>query len=233
MRIWIKFTKEQPLRFLSHLDLMRLWQRAIRRARLPVVYSQGFNPHPKMSFAAALPVGVTSEAEYLDVHFDKEITDVDINSLQSVLPNGLTIYGWRPVPTGTAALMALVGAHKWQTSLESVSAVQGRIEQLLQDTELWVERQSKKGVKVVNLRPYIYQLKAAAATNSLEMFLASGSAGGAKPREVLALLELQSHSDVRCTETFLKVNDFLQSPLAVFLEEKEVSVNAKEDYYQL
>ena len=155
MRIWIKFAKDQPLQFLSHLDLLRLWQRALRRACLPVQYSQGFNPHPKISFAAALPVGVTSEAEYTDIHFAQKITDVEIDKLQSVLPQGLQIKGWRPVPAAAKTLMAMVGAQRWQVTIESAAAVQTSLEQLLQAAELPVQRQRKKGVKTINLRPYI------------------------------------------------------------------------------
>ncbi|MGI6658475.1 MAG: TIGR03936 family radical SAM-associated protein [Dethiobacteraceae bacterium] len=232
MRIWIKFAKDQPLQFLSHLDLLRLWQRALRRACLPVQYSQGFNPHPKISFAAALPVGVTSEAEYTDIHFAQKITDVEIDKLQSVLPQGLQIKGWRPVPAAAKTLMAMVGAQRWQVTIESAAAVQTSLEQLLQAAELPVQRQRKKGVKTINLRPYIYRLEIAAA-DSLEMLLAAGNAGSAKPREVLELLGLQAHSNVRCIETLLQINGFLQSPLAVLLNEKEVSVNAEKDYYQL
>src|SRR5690554_5857953 len=108
MRIWIKFAIEEQLRYLSHLDTMRLWQRAIRRAALPVVYSQGFNPHPKMSFATALPVGVISEAHYLDINFAKDITSEDMASLQQVLPAGLPLRAWRIVPAGVPSLMSLV-----------------------------------------------------------------------------------------------------------------------------
>jgi radical SAM-linked protein len=68
MRLVIKYTKEERVKYISHLDFLRLVQRAIRRADIPVAYSQGFNPHPRLSFASALAVGVTSEGEYLDIY---------------------------------------------------------------------------------------------------------------------------------------------------------------------
>ncbi|MCR3921919.1 MAG: TIGR03936 family radical SAM-associated protein [Firmicutes bacterium] len=234
MRIWIEFAKQQPLRYLSHLDLMRLWQRAIRRAGLPVVYSLGFNPHPKMSFASALPVGVISDAEYLDIQFAKDISEQDLITLQNVLPIGLLISGWRIVPESVPALMALVRAVTWVMPLdEPIVTVQATIEQLLATTELLVERKGKKGIKTVNIRPFIYKLQVEEETARLLMLLASGGEGGTKPRELLELLQVHPDSNLRRTETLLEVNAVLQSPMAVLLKEKEVSINAKENHYQL
>ena len=74
MRLAVVFTKEAPVRFVSHLDVQRLFQRAFRRAKLPLAYSQGFNPHPLVSFATALSVGMTSRGEYLDVTLAEELS---------------------------------------------------------------------------------------------------------------------------------------------------------------
>ena len=76
MRLAVVFTKEAPVRFVSHLDLQRLFQRAFRRAKLPLAYSQGFNPHPLVAFATALSVGFTSEGEYLDLTLTEDVSPV-------------------------------------------------------------------------------------------------------------------------------------------------------------
>ena len=88
----MKFTKSHLTKFISHLDLIRAFERALRRASLPVAYTQGFNPRPKMSFSPALSVGITSNSEYMDVDFYKEVPpQVVISRLNQALPDGLQI----------------------------------------------------------------------------------------------------------------------------------------------
>ncbi|MCW3489231.1 TIGR03936 family radical SAM-associated protein [Dethiobacter alkaliphilus] len=235
MRLWIKFTKESPLRFLSHLDLMRAWQRAIRRARLPVAYSAGFNPHPKMSFASALAVGITSEAEYLDIQFTESLGEEQLTALQKALPQGMAMTGWREVQDNAPALMALIRAAEWLVPLpqDGLPQLQQKIEQVLQASELTVTREGKKGVKTVDIRPMIYGLHVD-EKERLVMLLASGGEGGVRPREVLGLLDVpEAEKHLHRTELLVGVKQCLQSPMHVLLNEKEVSVNAKEDCYQL
>ena len=92
MRLVVKFSKEDRVRYISHLDMMRTFQRAMRRAVLPVAFTQGFSPHPKMAFASALPVGLTSEGEYLDIIMESDIEPAEFDSrLNSALPSGIKI----------------------------------------------------------------------------------------------------------------------------------------------
>jgi radical SAM-linked protein len=91
-RIKIKFTKGEEVKFISHRDLMRTFQRAIRRAGLPILYSQGFNPHMKISWGNALKVGVVSAGEYAELHIDGWIRPRDaLERLNQTLPKGLEI----------------------------------------------------------------------------------------------------------------------------------------------
>jgi radical SAM-linked protein len=236
MRIWIEFTKESPMRFLSHLDLMRAWQRALRRAKLPVAYSAGFNPHPKMSFASALAVGVTSEAEYLDMDFTQDLKQEDFDRLASALPQGLRIRLIRAVPVAAPSLMAMIGAAQWLVPVtdEEIAAVKARIGDLLQKESLIITRQGKKGKKTVDLRPLIYDLTVDEEQNRLVMLLATGGDGGAKPRELLGLLELSAMENrLHRKALYIHQDSCLQSPMSVLLNEKEVSINAKEDCYKL
>ena len=94
MRIWIKFSKDGLLRFLSHLDLLRLWQRALRRPDC-LLLTAGASTPPRLSFASALPVGIASRAEYADLEFREEISAGDIERLKSALPSGIDIVRWR------------------------------------------------------------------------------------------------------------------------------------------
>lgn len=236
MRLWIEFTKESPLRFLSHLDLLRLWQRAIRRARLPVAYSAGFNPHPKISFASALAVGITSAAEYVDIQFAEPLADRDLKGLADALPEGLSLVAWRVVPDAAPALMSLVRAAAWElpVSAEDNHRLQENVRALLAATSLAVEREGKKGIRTVDIRPLIYRLELEEAGQRLHMLLASGGEGGVRPREVLSLLGLDAdESRLHRSGLYIAAGDCLQSPMAVLLNLKEVSVNGEKDCYQL
>ncbi len=235
MRLWIHFVKDAPVRFLSHLDLMRAWQRAIRRARLPVLYSAGFNPHPKMSFASALPVGVISDAEYLDIQFERTLSDIELECLAATVPQGMTIVSQRTVPPETPALMSLVFASEWRVPLsqsEQLAAAE-HISLLLASESVPVLRRGKKGDKTVDIRPLVLRLEIT-DSNELFMLLCSGGDGGVKPREILNLLRLEHKEFCLCkTGAYLKAGDFLQSPDNVVLKGKEVMFNAEKDCYKL
>ena len=107
VKIQYQFKRSTPLRFLSHLDQQRLFQRAFRRANMPVEYSQGFNPHPRMSFALAMSVGLTSDGEYGEVIVSEDI-DVEtfISRMNQVLPNGLEITAAKICDAGVGSLSA-------------------------------------------------------------------------------------------------------------------------------
>jgi radical SAM-linked protein len=236
MRAWIQFEKGSSLRFLSHLDMMRLWQRAIRRVRLPIAYSAGFNPHPKMSFASALAVGVTSEAEFLDMQFTESIGEHEFARLSGTLPPGLTIINWREVPGSASALMSLVRAAVWtlQIDQQELGEIAEKTQTIMQASSLPVERDSKRGKRSVDIRPLIYELKPDEENNQLRMLLAAGGEGGIRPREILQLLGLTAREEkLHRSALYIAAGEYLQSPMDVLLNEKEVSVNAEKDCYQL
>ena len=220
MRVWIKFAKESPMRFLSHLDLMRVWQRAIRRACLPVAYTAGFNRHPKISFASALAVGVTSEGEYLDIQFTERLDGAAFERLAETLPHGLKMLAWRQVPESTPALMSLVCAAQWELPLQvdESRCVQEAVQKLLAASSLTVERESKKGRKTVDIRPLIYSLAVDEKASCLSMLLASGGESVVRPGEVLKLLCLPSVlGRLHRIEVYLASGGSFREPMAVLL----------------
>ncbi|MBT9167100.1 MAG: hypothetical protein DDT19_00424 [Syntrophomonadaceae bacterium] len=220
MRVWIKFAKESPMRFLSHLDLMRVWQRAIRRAALPVAYSVGFNRHPKISFASALAVGVTSAGEYLDILFTKRLDGAAFERLAETLPHGLKMLDWRQVPEATPALMSLVCAAQWELPLQADESrhLQDEVQRLLSAASLPVERERKNAIKTVDIRPLIYRLEVNEKESCLRMLLASGGEGVARPGEVLKLLRLPAvEGRVHRTELYVVSGRCFQEPMAVLL----------------
>ena len=92
MRIRITFAKQGPLRYIGHLDLHKLWERAARRTELPLAYSQGFHPQPKMNMAAALPLGFSSRCEVIDMKLEHDISLDDLPTrLNQTLPSGLRV----------------------------------------------------------------------------------------------------------------------------------------------
>ncbi len=241
MRFWINFAKEAPLRFLSHLDMLRLWQRALRRSKLPVAYSAGFNPHQRLSFASALPVGATSADEYLEIVFNDSFNREGFERLAETMPTGLFIVAKREVPAAGPALMALVGAANWSISCKEneFMLLSQTVPKILACTSLPVEREGKKGrkgKKTVDIRPLIFnlQLSGDEGQHELSMLLQTGSEGGARPQEVMNLLGLgPDHHDLRRSALYLRVGDRLQSPMSVVFKKNEVLIDAKKDYCQL
>ena len=134
MKLRIKITKDAGIRFISHLEYVRTIERAIRRAKLPVAYSEGFNPHMKFSLASALGVGVTSQAEFVEIELAQEIDlAVALEKLAGNLPMGIRLLAADFVPKGTDKLMAQAGGadyqvlvpcdeSDWQTAIQSFNA---------------------------------------------------------------------------------------------------------------
>ena len=161
MRIIARFEKQGAARFVSHLDVQRLFQRAFRRAKIPVAYSQGFNPHPVLAFATALSVGFTSSAEWLDVRLENEIDpDQFMERVNEALPSGFRVLEAMLADDAVAALSALMCAADYTVSFlceVNDAALQTAINSLL-GGEIIVNKHTKGGMKDVDLRPKLYRL---------------------------------------------------------------------------
>ncbi len=119
-RLRIKFSRGEEIKFISHLDIMRLWERAFYRAQIPLAYSEGFSPHPRMSLASPLPVGVTSEAELMDVFVIKQISPHWFSKAVSMqLPSGIEILGVYPVAPTIPSLQSLVRFAEYRVEVET------------------------------------------------------------------------------------------------------------------
>src|SRR5512138_3487958 len=118
MRIRITFTKQGALRYTGHLDLHKLWERAARRADLPLAYSQGFHPQPKMNIAAALPLGFSSRCEVIDMRLEREIPLEGLREkLQGTLPSGIQVSSVEAVDEKLPALQTLVASAEYEVAL--------------------------------------------------------------------------------------------------------------------
>ena len=162
VKIQYQFKRSTPLRFLSHLDQQRLFQRAFRRAEIPVEYSQGFNPHPRMSFALAMSVGLTSDGEYGEVIVSEDI-DVDtfISRMNQVLPNGLEIIAAKICGAGIGSLSAALSKSVYQIRIKvmpgtDLAALAAAIESYLALPQILIQKRNKKGKYVEkDIRPFI------------------------------------------------------------------------------
>jgi radical SAM-linked protein len=161
-RLRLRYAKRGRLRFTSHRDFARAFERALRRAEIPMAYSAGFSPHPKISYVGAAPTGVASEAEYLEIGLSRP-TDPDTvrAALDDALPDGLDVL--EVVPASAGSLAERMQAAHWRIELagvdrdelhEAVLAVLGR-------TELSVERLTKDGRRSIDVRSALVSAKVA------------------------------------------------------------------------
>jgi radical SAM-linked protein len=152
-RVRLRYAKRGRLRFTSQRDFARAFERALRRARVPIAYSAGFTPHPKVSYLGAAPTGVASEAEYLEIGLAGEV-DVEAlrAALDAALPDGLDIAA--AVPAGSGALAERIEASQWRFELSGVASETARqaLADLLAVPKLEVERVTKSGRKTVDVR---------------------------------------------------------------------------------
>jgi len=171
------------LRFTGSLDLQRIWERSLRRAQLPLSYSQGFHPQPKIQQAFPLPLGIFSEAEIIDIWFDSQITSEQIQLLKSCLPSGLEILSFSEVPIGNPTLMSRISACSYQVMFltESSAQFEKNIENMMSKKEIIRTRRSKK----YDLHPLILQIDSSRLPNELHLTLKAGPNQTGRPEEVI------------------------------------------------
>lgn len=190
----IKYHKKGPARYVSHLDLLRTFARAGRRAGLPLAFTQGFNPHPKITFAAPLGVGIAGEGEFADIELTGQMpAGVVREALSASLPEGLEVLEARIIIMPTKSLMAMVSRASYSGSanllrLLSQNELEQSIRSFLDLPEIWVERRGKnKTAKIKNIREGIFTFSGTIVDDmlTLEMDLKAGSSGNVRCEEVL------------------------------------------------
>lgn len=194
MRIRITFTKQNALRYISHLDLHQLWERAIRRADLPLAYSQGFHPQPKISLAAALPLGFSSRGEVLDMRLKENMSVEEISKrLSENLPADVKILNIQEVDEALPALQTQVLSATYDVKLtEPVDPVElkRRVESIMMAESIIRERRGKS----YDLRPLIEMISIVTEANGtvwLKMSLAAREGATGRPEEVLLALQIE------------------------------------------
>lgn len=187
MRIRITFSKQGALRYTGHLDLHRLWERAARRAELPLAYSQGFHPQPKLNIAAALPLGFSSRCEMLDMRLEHDIAlDGLRDRLQETLPTGIQVSSIEVVDERAPALQTQVAAAEYEVTLTEAidgSDLKRRIDSVMESGSLLRERRGKQ----YDLRPLIEGLDIL-PDGKIFMRLTAREGATGRPEEVLDVL---------------------------------------------
>jgi radical SAM-linked protein len=166
-RYRIRWTKVGRTRFISARDLTSVWERALRRADLPIAYSEGFTPHPKVSFPDALPVGVSSTGEYAELTFAAPIEPAsDLAALSAALPAGMDITTYLEVPDGAPKLAKMLRATLWELAwppvdqTELAALLSTRSDELLAADRAEVVRHRPDGDRTIDVRPAVLALAA-------------------------------------------------------------------------
>ena len=203
-----KFTKNNKLRYISHLDLMRLFQRAFRRADIPIKYSEGFNPHPKFSVASALTLGISSEGEYMDIELEKEMPIRNfIDDMNNVLPEDIKILECKYVEdTGSISSQIAWGFYKIGYSLTKdmdINTLKGKINDFMQLEQIVILKEKKKKGKIVekeeNIKEKIGNINVKEVKDRnvvMEVLLRTGDNDNLKPINFIQALKKYTNIDI-------------------------------------
>lgn len=206
MKIRIKFRKWGVMKFIGHLDVMRYFQKAMRRANIDIAYSTGFSPHQIMSFAAPLGVGLTSDGEYLDIEANSVTTSKEaVGALNATMVDGMEVVSFRLLPDDAKNAMSIVAAADYRvcfakevfeklfdgkvSSFRELIAnktglsLDAFLEKFSNQDEICIQKKTKKSETLVDIKPMIHTL--GADGDALVMNVATGSAANLKPTLVL------------------------------------------------
>ena len=194
-RLRLKFGRGEELKFLSHLDLMRLWERALRRAAVPIAYSEGFAPHPRIALASPLSVGVTSQAEIMDVFLSRWTSPHSfVPQVKRQLPHSLDLMEAWPVGTNLPSLQSQVRFAEYEVVIETEKGrqeIEAALQSLLSAKELPWHHFRDTGARYYDLRVLVDDLWLIDCSDSscvLGMRLRCDSSGTGRPEQVAKAL---------------------------------------------
>lgn len=161
-KIVARFQKLGDLKFISHLDIMRMFERAFRRASIEIKHTHGYNKHPVMSFASPLGVGLTSEDEYIEVELENEMpVEEFIERLNKVLPNEVSLLAAKNVDEKSKPLMGVMAAAEYNIKVDLISPCdfKGMFENVINMDTINIDKKTKSGIANVDIKPMIYEVK--------------------------------------------------------------------------
>lgn len=185
-----KFTKIGDISYISHLDILKIFIRALRRSRIEVFYSEGFHPHPKISFSSALSLGIQSYAEFIDIDIkNAEDEKHFLKDMNESLPDGIDIVEYKVVEK-PVALTKIMNYSLYEFYLdENLETLLPVIEAVVKSEELMIQKKNKKKqIKDVNIREKIHSIEINQDENILKAILLNSSEGALKPSEMIKAL---------------------------------------------
>jgi len=194
-RMRVTFTTDDTVKYVGHLDMHRTWERAIRRAQLPLAYTQGFNPQARLQFAAAMPVGFTGRAELADVYLNEALDPAEfVARLTAALPPGIRPLAAEPVSREMPSLQSQVAGAAYRVEVEASEAetsFRAKLDAFVARPKAWRERRRGKEVSRYDLRPLVQELSYAGPTaygHAFEVTMRAAPGATGRPDELLAEL---------------------------------------------
>lgn len=164
-KIRIKFMRGNEVKYISHLDMVKVFERAIRRTRLPIAYSQGFNPHPQMVFGLPLPVGVTSSCEFADLEFTDKIDPADfIAIINRELPDGLKVVDAK-IMAGKLNIMKSISMASYEILVSAkhgkdIARLDAAVSCFMAQDKILAKKETKSGSRDIDIRPMVHKIEA-------------------------------------------------------------------------
>ncbi|MDE7322376.1 MAG: TIGR03936 family radical SAM-associated protein [Lachnospiraceae bacterium] len=201
MKLRIKFSKHGALKFIGHLDVMRYFQKAIRRAGIDISYSAGFSPHQIMSFASPLGIGLESNGEYMDIEVNSLSSAKEfVDALNAQMVEGIKVLEVRLLPENAGNAMASVAAAKYTVSFREGHMPSFLSRQAVADfyeqKEIMVTKKTKKSESTFDMKPFIFECRFDEAGGSIILTVDASSAGNIKPSLVIKALYEFNHQEL-------------------------------------
>lgn len=198
MKVRIKFSKTGAMKFIGHLDVMRFFQKLIRRADIPIAYSQGLSPHQVMSFALPLGIGLESDAEYADIELTEPVpSQTAIEKMNAASVEGIKILSFKELPEKAGNAMASVAAADYQIMFRKGFApdfdLQEAFTAFFSKPEILINKKTKKSEREIDLKPYIYRHEV--TKDMITLCLSCGSVTNIKPELVMEALFTQQEKE--------------------------------------
>ncbi len=197
MKLRMRFGKEGIVKFIGHLDIMRYFQKAFRRANVDITYSKGYHPHPTLSFASPLGVGLESRGEYLDMEVDSLDGFDDLEAMKDAvnaqMVEGIVVYSIKHLPDQAKNAMSIIAAADYEVGFREGMApcdeeqLRAAVESFMSRPEIRVVKKTKKSEREIDIRPLIYQMFVQ-ENGKIFMQVAAGSAANLKPELVMQTL---------------------------------------------
>lgn len=174
------------MKFIGHLDMVRYFQKVMRRANVDICYSEGFSPHQKMSFAAPLSVGVISKGEYFDIEVNSSLSSKEmIKNINAQNVEGVKVVSYKELPEGTKNAMSIVAGADYFVYTDLFTEEQ--VNDFYAQDEINILKKTKKSEKIVDIKPMIHEMKF--NEDGIFMKVSQGSAANLKPDLVMSALE--------------------------------------------